>query len=78
MAEIIQLHDEEADVDVLPITHKDAIFDDDGNKVIEQLETKLETLNTNLEKLKGIKVYVGTDGNLHFKDGTGADSVIPF
>lgn len=42
---------------------------------IKRVNEGFSELNSNL---CGMKIYVGSDGYLHFIDGTGADSVIPF
>ena len=42
---------------------------------VDEIDNDLDEINSNL---CGMKIYVGSDGYLHFIDGTGADSVIPF
>lgn len=45
---------------------------------INKLNTDLENVSTDINLANNIKVYVGTDGKLHFVDSAGADTVLNF
>lgn len=45
------------------------------NNYVNELDIKIDNQDTSIEN---IDIYVGEDGNLHFVDAGGADSVLPF